>query len=134
MESEHHIPSTSLPGLSLISGPTSPPLVHHTLGTLLDVQTSSRPSHSAIICPTFSTTWSYTQLRSESLAIAKGLLALDVRPGDRIGILAENCAEYVAVFFSSGYVGATLVVLNNTYTVQEAKNALRHSGLQLHSL
>jgi acyl-CoA synthetase (AMP-forming)/AMP-acid ligase II len=57
-----------------------------------------------------------------------------VRPGDRIGILAENCAEYVAVFFSSGYVGATLVVLNNTYTVQEAKNALRHSGLQLHSL
>lgn len=45
-----------------------------------------------------------------------------------MGILAGNCAEYIAVFFASSYIGAILVVLNNTYTKQEATNALEHAG------
>jgi acyl-CoA synthetase (AMP-forming)/AMP-acid ligase II len=129
MEPILHILSPSIsPRLSLLSGPTSPPLVHYTLGTLLDQQSSQRKSHEAIICPSLSTRWSYTELQSQSLAVAKGLLSLGVKAGDRIGILAGNCAEYVAVFFAAGYVGAVLVVLNNTYTASEARNALHHSG------
>lgn len=132
MESSYEPHNIASPPLSILSGPTSPPLVHHTLGSLLDIQASLYPGHEAIVCPTLSTRWTYSQLHLESLALAKGLLSIGIQPGDRIGILAGNCAEYVAVFFAAGYVGAILVVLNNTYTVSEAQGALAHSGSSSH--
>lgn len=113
---------------SLLHGPSFPPLKHITLGQLLNEQTLARGSSECIICPSLKTRWTYDNLRRESLKIAQGLLSMGVKPGDRIGILAGNCAEYVAVFFGVVYIGGVLVVLNNTYTTGEALRALEHSG------
>jgi long-chain acyl-CoA synthetase len=49
--------------------------------------------------------------------------------GDRVGIMAGNCEQYAAVFFSATRVGAILVILNNTYTPTEALYGLRFSGM-----
>lgn len=115
---------------SLLQGANYPPLRYKTLGEILEEQAELRGDNEAIICPSMNTRWSYNRLQREALHIAQGLLALGIRPGERIGILAGNCAEYVAVFFAAGYMGAILVVLNNTYTTQEALNALKHSGMR----
>jgi acyl-CoA synthetase (AMP-forming)/AMP-acid ligase II len=117
----HHPPS-------ILQGANYPPLRYKTLGEILDEQAELRGDNEAIICPSINSRWSYNKLQREALQVAQGLLAFGIRPGDRIGILAGNCAEYVAVFFAAGYIGAILVVLNNTYTTQEAMNALSHSG------
>ncbi|CAG8975234.1 hypothetical protein HYALB_00011934 [Hymenoscyphus albidus] len=116
---------------SLIQGPLFPPLQYKTLGQLLDDQALKRRENECIICPTSGTRWTYNTLRDESLHIAQGLLAYGIKSGDRVGILAGNCAEYIAVFFATGYIGAILVVLNNTYTKQEAKYALEHAGCKI---
>ena len=116
------------PSLSLVEGITSPPLLSLTLGDLLDQQCLSRGPNECIVCPKTNSRWTYKTLQEESMLIAQGLLSLGLRAGDRVGILAGNCAEYIAVFFAAGYIGCILVVLNNTYTTQEAENALRHSG------
>ncbi|KAG9233850.1 hypothetical protein BJ875DRAFT_463155 [Amylocarpus encephaloides] len=116
---------------SLLHGPNFPPLQYKTLGEILDEQSALRGDNEAIICPSMGVRWSYNTLHSESLHIAQGLLAFGIKSGDRIGILAGNCAEYVAVFFAASYVGAVLVVLNNTYTTQEATYALKHSSCRL---
>jgi acyl-CoA synthetase (AMP-forming)/AMP-acid ligase II len=119
---------------SLLSGPTSPPLLNLTLGDLLDIQADRYPSSPAIICPDYQNTqegatrWTYSTLQQESLQLGRGFQSLGLKSGERIGVLAGNCAEYLSLFFAAAYTGVVLVVLNNTYTKEEAKNALRHSG------
>lgn len=116
--------------LSIVHGPLEPALVDWTLADLLDEQYRLRGDKECLIVPFSNTQWTFAGLREKSRSLAKGLLALDVKKGDRIGILAGNCEEYVATFFAAGYVGAILVVLNSTYTAAEAKYALNHSGKQ----
>ena len=114
--------------LSIVHGPLEPALLDWTLPDLLDEQCRLRGEKECLIVPFSKTNWSFLELLEKSRSLAKGLLSLGVRRGDRIGILAGNCEEYVATFFAAGYVGAILVVLNSTYTAAEAKYALNHSG------
>ena len=114
-------------GLSLVHGPTQPSLLQLTLGELLDEQVFARGTKECVVSWT-GARWTYAELQSQSKRLAKAMLALGVHSGDRVGILAGNCEEYVAVFFAAGYIGAILVVLNSTYTATEAKYALNHSG------
>jgi mevalonyl-CoA ligase len=117
--------------LSIVHGPLEPALVDWTLGDLLDEQCAIRGIKECLIVPFSETRWTFAELQHQSKILAKGLLALGVRRGDRVGILAGNCEEYVAVFFAAGYIGAILVVLNSTYTSAEAQYALNHSGKPL---
>lgn len=114
--------------LSIIHGVTEPALVNLTLGELLNQQCLLHGEKECLVLPWTDTRWTYSQLRDESRKLAKALLSLGVQHGDRIGILAGNCEEYVALFFAAGYIGSILVVLNSTYTVVEAQNAIMHSG------
>jgi long-chain acyl-CoA synthetase len=114
---------------SVLRGVTYPPLLSLTLGDLLDQQCQSRGDSECLVFPSSVTRWTYEDLQKESIQIARGLLSLGLRDGDRIGILAGNCPEYLSIFFAAGYIGCILVVLNNTYTTQEAENALGHSGI-----
>lgn len=115
-------------GLSVLHGPIDPDLLDQTLGELLDEQCEIRGERECLIVPWTGTRWTYLDLQTQSKILAKGMLAMGLREGDRIGILAGNCEEYVTVFFASGYIGCVLVVLNSTYTASEARHALRHSG------
>jgi long-chain acyl-CoA synthetase len=67
-------------------------------------------------------------LSNQSIKLAKMLLDVGIRPGDRVGIMAGNCEQYVSVVFAAARVGAILTVLNNTYTADEAVRAMRHTG------
>lgn len=53
---------------------------------------------------------------------------MGIKPGDRVGIMAGNCEQYVAVFFACSTIGAILVILNNTYTADEAVYGLGFTG------
>lgn len=57
------------------------------------------------------------------------LVEVGIRPGDRVGIMAGNCEQYVAVVFAVARVGGILVVLNNTYTAGEALRGVRFTGM-----
>jgi long-chain acyl-CoA synthetase len=124
-----HSPADTTAHLSIVHGPISPPLVDLTLGELLDEQCKCHGDKECLIFPWTGTRWTYSQLQNQSKMLAKALLSLGLHHGDRIGILAGNCEEFVALFFAAGYIGCILVVLNSTYTTAEAQNALRHSGL-----
>jgi non-ribosomal peptide synthetase component F len=124
----HGTTTNAFQKLSIVHGPEETSLLFITLGDLLEEQSAIRGDKECLVVPWTGARWTYSQLRAQSRTLAKGLLALGVRHGDRIGILAGNCEEYVAVFFAAGYVGAILVVLNSTYTASEVHHALKHSG------
>ncbi|KAF2259740.1 acetyl-CoA synthetase-like protein [Lojkania enalia] len=119
------------PNLSIVSGPLDPPLLTITLSQLLEQQASLHPWRECLVIPWTGARWTYQKLWEQSNLLARALLKHGTRPKDRIGIMAGNCEQYVAVFFACAKVGAVCVTLNNTYTVREVENALKHTKCKL---
>lgn len=113
--------------LSLFHGPSDPPLTTLTLASFLDLQCRHFGDKECVIIPWTATRWTYNDVREQSSLLARFLVSSGIRPGDRVAILAGNCAEYVAVFYACMRIGAVLVILNNTYTAAEASYALNYS-------
>ena len=131
-----HVQKSSAPGtkprteqLSIVHGSTDPSLVHMSLGELLTLQSLQYYDSECLVCPATGARWTYGLLEEESHQLARGLLALGVDRGDRVGVMAGNCEQYVALFFAAAKVGAILVVINNTYSTSELMFALGHTGI-----
>ncbi|KAL6691943.1 acetyl-CoA synthetase-like protein [Trichoderma pleuroticola] len=117
--------------LSLLHGPSDPPLVDLTLGELLELQTYQYGTKECIVIPWTGARWTYHELNQQSSALAQSLLNMGIGVGDRVGIMAGNCEQYAAVFFAVAKIGAILVILNNTYTATEAKYGLTFSDCKV---
>lgn len=74
--------------------------------------------------------FTYAQLHAGVERFALGLLRLGVRKGDRVGIWATNCSEWVITQFATAKLGALLVNLNPAYRSYELKYALAQSECQ----
>ncbi len=59
---------------------------------------------------------------------ARGLLALGIKKGDRVGIWAPNRAEWTITQFATAKIGAILVNINPSYRLHELEYALNQSG------
>ena len=127
-----HVQSVKGPvQLSIVEGPTQPELLDITLGELLTLQALQYGDYECLVFPWTGARWTYSDLKREADRLARGLLAMGIQKGDRIGIMAGNCEQYISVFFAAARVGAILVVLNNTYTSSELYYALNHSECRL---
>lgn len=71
--------------------------------------------------------WSYRDLGREARGLAKGLLAVGVGKGSRVGVLMGNRPEWVVAAFAVGLVGGVLVPVNTFATPDERDYILRHS-------
>ncbi len=56
------------------------------------------------------------------------MLACGLEPGERIGIWAPNCAEWVLTMFAAARAGLVLVNINPAYRSTELEFALRLVG------
>ncbi|KAH9886119.1 4-coumarate-CoA ligase [Xylariomycetidae sp. FL2044] len=117
--------------LSILQGPTDPPLVDLTLGELLELQCQHHRTQECIVTPWTGARWTYNEVNEQSSQLARALVSLGIGIGDRVGIMAGNCEQYAAVFFAVARIGAILVILNNTYTPTEALYALRFSDCKV---
>ncbi|KAJ5994656.1 hypothetical protein N7451_010380 [Penicillium sp. IBT 35674x] len=129
-----HVQPNSVPApvqLSIVAGPTQPALLDITLGELLTIQALQYANYECLVFPWTGARWTYANLKDEADRLARGMLAMGVQKGDRVGIMAGNCEQYISVFFAAARVGAILVVLNNTYTPSELYYALNHSGCKV---
>ncbi len=85
------------------------------------------PNHPAILFG--DTRLSYAELHARAGVAARGLLAIGVRPGERIGILIGNAPEWVVMALAASAIGATLAPLNSWYKPTELAWTIRHCGL-----
>jgi len=60
---------------------------------------------------TLTQTYTYAELREHALLAARRFVALGIRPGDRIALVAETGEEFAAAFFGAVYAGAWPVPL-----------------------
>lgn len=73
-------------------------------------------------------TWA--QYAHEALRAAAGLRALGLAPGDRVGVWATNCVEWVTLQFGCALAGVVLVNVNPAYRSHEMSFVLRKSRMQ----
>ncbi|ORY68441.1 uncharacterized protein BCR38DRAFT_362869 [Pseudomassariella vexata] len=121
------VPEVEKHNLSVLHGPVDPPLEDLTLGELLELQCLHHGTEECIIIPWTGTRWTYNELNQQSSQLARALMSLGIGVGDRVAVMAGNCAEYASIFFAVARIGAILVILNNTYTPTEAQYALSFS-------
>lgn len=124
-------PSAPTQKLSVLNGPSDPPLLDLTLGELLSLQTYQHGSKECLVIPWTGARWTYNELHQQSSLLAGALLDMGIGVGDRVGIMAGNCEQYASVFFAVAKIGAVLVILNNTYTPTEAIYGLEFSDCKV---
>ena len=71
---------------------------------------------------------SFCELEIEARLIARGLIAADVQPGDRVAVWATNIPEWIVLQFALAKVGAILVTVNTSLRAREIEYVLGQSG------
>ena len=112
-------------------GTASLPLLGETIGECLNRAAERFGERDALVVRHQDVRWSYAQLNTEVDRLARGLLAAGIEVGDRVGIWAPNCAEWVLAQFATAKVGAILVNVNPAYRTSELEYALRQSGMRM---
>jgi fatty-acyl-CoA synthase len=114
--------------LSYVSGASSQPLLGQTIGAAFDATCAAHPDVPALISRHQQIRWTYAQMKQRVDALAAGLLALGLEPGDRIGVWAPNCAEWAVTQFATAKAGLILVNINPAYRLNEVEYALNKVG------
>ncbi|MBM7074157.1 AMP-binding protein [Shewanella sp. 202IG2-18] len=112
---------------SFLVDPTSFPLLEHTIGHHLDPIVQAYPKQLAVVVCHQDIHWTYQQLLQNVQSVALGLLELDIKLGDRVGIWSPNNIEWVLVQYATAYIGAVMVCVNPAYREYELEYALNLS-------
>ena len=113
------------------------PLLEKTIGQVLADSVERNPSGDALVVRHQGLRLSYRELQENAGRTARGLWGLGIRPGDRVGMWACNCAEWIYLQLATAITGAVLVNVNPAYRAHELRYVLCKSGMKaifLHEL
>jgi fatty-acyl-CoA synthase len=114
---------------SYVHGASDVPLLGETIGRNLDRTVARVPDRDALVSVHQGVRLTYAQFHAAVEEVARGLLALGVEPGERVGIWSPNNAEWVTLQYATAKVGAILVNVNPAYRTSELAYALGQSGV-----
>jgi fatty-acyl-CoA synthase len=107
------------------------PLLGETIGRNLDRSVARCGEREALVSRHQDLRLTYAELDAAVDRLATGLLARGIAKGDRVGIWAPNCVEWVLVQYATAKVGAILVNVNPAYRTHELAFVLRQAGVRL---
>ncbi|AUZ76421.1 MULTISPECIES: AMP-binding protein [Aeromonas] len=114
--------------LSYRAGPCDQPLLHQTIGAYLQQIAGRFPDRPAVVVRHQQIRWNYREYLTQIDRLALGLLALGIRPGDRVGIWSPNNIEWCLVQFATARIGAIMVCINPAYRSYELAFAINNVG------
>jgi fatty-acyl-CoA synthase len=110
--------------VSYVCGTSDQPLIYQTIGDAFDHAVEKWGDKDAVVVRHQDIRWSYRQLGEAVDAFAAGLLALDLQPGDRVGIWSPNNIEWLISQFATAKAGLILVNINPAYRKAELSYTL----------
>ena len=111
---------------SYFKGATHPALIDATIPDFLDGIAARFPNREALVSRHQGIRWTYGEYLCEIERLARGLLALGIRRGDRVGIWGPNSHEWAMVQYATARIGAIMVCINPAYRLFELEYALNH--------
>ncbi len=100
-----------------------------TLGDLIAQRAAEHPDREAIVFP--DARFTYGELEQVARNYARGLLALGVGPGDRVGYFLHECIDSAGILLGAAKVGAITVPLNARFKSFELSQVVTHSGMSV---
>ena len=73
------------------------------------------PTNTALISDHQNIKWTWEELNAKADSIAKGLIALGLEKGDRVGIYSPNKAEWTLLQFAAARADLILVNVNPAF-------------------
>ena len=117
--------------VSYLHGTSLTPLIGETVGANFDRIVASYPDRDAVVVRHQDVRWTYAEFGAGVDRVARALVGAGLRPGDRMGIWAPNCAEWLLVQYASAKAGVILVNINPAYRTSELEFVLNQSGCRL---
>jgi fatty-acyl-CoA synthase len=114
---------------SYVHGASGVALLGETIGENLDRTVARFPDRDALVSVHQGIRQTYAEFHAAAEEVARGLLALGIEPGDRVGIWSPNNAEWVTLQYATAKAGAILVNINPAYRTSELAYALGQSGV-----
>ncbi len=121
----------SKPKASYTSATSTTPLIGQTIGDNFEATVARWGDREALVDCATHRRWTYNELDVEVDELALGLMEVGVQAGDRVGIWAPNCAEWVIVQYATAKMGAILVNVNPAYRSHELAYVVKQSGMRL---
>ena len=115
--------------LSYTNGASNIPLLGETIDENLRKTVAKFRNNDALISAHQHYRATYTEFYEQVTAVAKGLIALGVKSGDRVGIWSPNCYEWTLLQYATAKIGAIMVNINPAYRTSELIYVINQSGL-----
>ncbi|PWN61817.1 AMP-binding protein [Chryseobacterium viscerum] len=116
--------------LSYVYGTSEVPLLGQTIGANLKRTVEKYPHQEALVCVHQNYRATYQEFYNQTTAVAKALLLLGAKAGDRIGIWSSNRYEWVLLQYATARIGTILVNINPAYRTHELTYVLNQSEIR----
>src|ERR1043166_3966286 len=114
---------------SYAHGTSNVPLLGDTIGEIFRRTVEKFPEREALVVRSQGYRATYRALWDATDQIARGLLAMNIERGDRVGVWSPNRFEWVVMQYATARIGAILVNINPAYRAAELEYALNKSGV-----
>ncbi len=98
-----------------------------TLGQILDRTVAAYPDNEAVVYVDRDFRLTYRQFGDLVDRLARGLMAMGIRKGEKVAVWATNVPYWVALQFATAKIGAVLLTVNTNYRINELAYVLEQS-------
>lgn len=112
-------------------GASAIPLLGETIDENLKKTVAKYPNQDALICSHQNYRATYQEFYDQVVQVAKGLMALGVKRGDRVGVWSPNCYQWTLLQYATAKIGVILVNINPAYRTSELIYVINQSGLSV---
>ncbi|EIM62977.1 AMP-binding protein [Desulfobacter postgatei] len=106
------------------------PLQALTIGQIFDRTVEKYPDNPAVVYVDRDFRLTYRQFATYVDETAKGLMALGIKKGEKVGIWATNVPYWVILQFATAKIGAVLLTVNTNYKTAELEYLLSQSDCE----
>ena len=106
------------------------PLLEKTIAQALADTAARFPDREALVVCHQNVRLTWSELDREATRAARGLAGLGLAPGDRAGIWASNCIEWILMQYAASRAGVVLVNVNPAYRSHELRYVLQKSRIR----
>ncbi len=105
-------------------------LLNKTLGQCLEQWAMKSPDREFLIYPDRNLRFSYAGFNERVDNLARALLEIGMKPGDKLGIWANNVPDWLTLMFATAKTGIVLVTINTNYRLHELEYLVKNSDLK----
>ena len=104
-------------------------LLNYTLGGMLEKWARETPDTDFMVYPDRGLRFSYAEFNERANDLAKGLIEVGVKKGDKVGIWANNVPDWLTFMFATAKMGAVLVTINTNYKLAELEFLVKNADI-----